>query len=675
MSQTVNNRANVDSSKNTVLVVDDTPANLDVLVNYLKECGFKTLVASNGEVALERIKYFKPDIILLDAMMPGIDGFETCCRLKSNENTKDIPVIFMTALIDPEHKVKGFSVGAVDYITKPVQKEELLARVATHLKIHKYQEHLEKEVQKRTAELEERMASLKNEIFERKRVEDELRHLRNYLSNIIDSMPSVLIGVDKDGKVTQWNNTAEQTTGITADAAYGKLLSDVFPQMASEMNKITESIRTRETKQEQKRLRLLEKGNIYENVTIYPLIANGVEGAVIRIDDVSKEHELEEQLNHHRKMDAIGQLAGGVAHDFNNMLGGIISAAQLLKSPKRNIGEEGLKFADMILKAAIRAADLTAKLLAFGRKGRISFTYINIHNVIDDTVAILNRTVDKKIQLQVSKDAQNHTVVGDNSGLQNALINIGINAGHAMRDGGEIQIETKNIQLDKTYCDAGPFEIKPGEYIEIEIRDTGCGIPLENFQEIFEPFYTTKEKGEGTGLGLAAVYGTVQDHHGAISVCSEVGAGTSFHILLPCSEEGADFKQTDAEVIAGSGLILLVDDEEIIRTTGKHMLEEMGYEVLPAENGREAVEIFEKRHSGIDLVIMDMIMPEMNGREAFMKMKEVDKNCKIVIMSGFAKDESLDKLREFGLTGFIRKPFVDYELSQLLAEVLRTKAS
>ena len=255
------------------------------------------------------------------------------------------------------------------------------------------------------------------------------------------------------------------------------------------------------------------------------------------------------------------------------------------------------------------------------------------------------------------------------------LMNIVINASHAMPDGGEIQIETKNIHLDGTYCGASTFEIDPGEFIGIEVRDTGCGIPLDNLQKIFEPFYTTKERGKGTGLGLAAVYGIVQEHHGAINVYSEVGKGTSFHIFLPCSETSAILEQFDADVVAGTGqTLLLVDDEKFIRFTGQRILEKMGYKVLLAENGQEAVEIFQKQHTGISLVLMDMIMPEMNGHEAFIKMKGIDKNCKVIISSGFTKDESLDELKQLGLAGFIHKPFRFLELSQLLAKILRSKA-
>ncbi len=521
------------------------------------------------------------------------------------------------------------------------------------------------------ARLEKHSKNLGKEVEERKRTEVELKKANNYIFNIINSMPSTLVGVDLDGRVTQWNKTAEDATGITADDAQGKKLSDVFPHMALDMEKINESISSREIKREFKKPYKTEGGVKYEDVTVFPLVTNGVEGAVVRIDDVTKKCEIEEQLNQSRKMDAIGQLAGGVAHDFNNMLEGIMIAAQLLKSPKRNLDKEGLEYVKMIFKAVMRAADLTTKLLAFGRKGKIASTAVDIHSIMDEAVTILERTLDKKISISTEKQAKNHTIVGYNTGLQSAFMNLGINASHAMPDGGKLQIETKNISLSGSYCNASPFEIEPGEYVEIEIRDTGCGIPAEKLPKIFEPFFTTKKQGEGTGLGLAAVYGTVQAHHGAVNVYSEVGIGTVFHIYLPCSGELVEPRTIiNEEILIGSGLILLVDDEEIIRITGKLMIEEMGYEVMLAKNGREAVDVFQKRHADIDLVIMDMIMPEMNGSEAFMKMKEIDPDCKVVIQSGFSKEEGLSELRKLGLAGFIQKPYRDYELSQLLAKIL-----
>ncbi|MGL1934501.1 MAG: PAS domain S-box protein [Fibrobacterales bacterium] len=509
------------------------------------------------------------------------------------------------------------------------------------------------------------------DITERKKQEVELQNLRNYLANIIDSMPSILIGIDSDSNITQWNNTAEQKTGIATENALNKPLIEVFPSLISEVERIDLAFQTRKVQSNLKQVHI-EKGETYcEDITIYPLITQGVEGAVIRIDDVTKEYEVEQQLNQARKMDAIGQLAGGVAHDFNNMLAGIIGAAQLLLNPKRNLDQKSLEFVEMIINASNRAADLTGKLLAFGRKGKIISTSIDIHRIIDDTVSIFNQTIDKKITISLSKNAENPMVTGDDSAMQNSILNLGINASHAMANGGELVIETRNIYLNEMFCNSSPFKIEEGDYIEIDIRDTGCGITPENISKIFEPFFTTKKQGEGTGLGLASVYGTIQDHNGAINVCSEIGEGTVFHIYLPCVADTVKIAGKIEPVSKGVGQVLFVDDEEFIRVTGKYSLEDMGYKVILAENGLEALEIFKQQYQEIDLVIMDMIMPEMNGRETFIKMKEIDTHCKVIISSGFTKDENLSELNEAGLAGFIQKPFREDELSKLLSKVMR----
>jgi len=372
-------------------------------------------------------------------------------------------------------------------------------------------------------------------------------------------------------------------------------------------------------------------------------------------------------------MDAIGQLAGGIAHDFNNLLGGIMTAAQLLKLPKRNLDKKSIEFVDIILNASTRAADLTNKLLTFGRKEKAVSAQVNIHAVIAETVAILTNTIDKKIQIKTDNTATQYSVNGDHGELQNALLNLGINASHAMTDGGELSFKTSNIQLNQTYCDISPFEIIPGDFIDIEVRDTGCGIDINHINKIFEPFFTTKEQGMGSGLGLSTVYGTIQGHHGVITVYSEIGTGTVFHIYLPNTNEAEHDKTqniSEEEILTGSGIILLVDDEEIIRKTGSHILNEMGYEVLTAENGLEAVKIFNDGHNNIDLIITDMIMPIMNGREAFYKFKEIDASCKVIISSGFTRDENLDELKQSGLSGFIKKPFKSAELGQLIRKIL-----
>lgn len=265
-------------------------------------------------------------------------------------------------------------------------------------------------------------------------------------------------------------------------------------------------------------------------------------------------------------------------------------------------------------------------------------------------------------------EASETIVMGDHTGLQNALLNLCINASQAMPDGGNLTITTRNRYLDSEYCNTLPFAIEPGKYINLEVTDTGSGVDADDIDHIFEPFYTTKAVGKGTGLGLASVYGMVEEHRGAITVSSEKGRGTTFQLMLPCADESVSIKlDSSAEPqIHATGHILLVDDEEIIRSTGRALLEEIGYTVVTADNGQAGVNIFKQSPTEFDIIILDMIMPEMNGTEAFYTIKEIDPDATIFIASGYTKDEKLDELDKHGLSGFIHKPFKLNELRKLI---------
>ena len=504
--------------------------------------------------------------------------------------------------------------------------------------------------------------------YRQSNISAEMSNLRNLLSNILDSMPSMLIGIDKDGRITQWNTTCVESTGRTFTEVRGRKLIEELPEMSALMSLVDNSITTQKVQRQSQQPKHTGDGTRYEDITIFPLLSENMSGAVIRIDDVTQQHELEEQLKHRSKMDAIGKLAGGVAHDFNNMLAGILGASQLLSAKQRNLDPKSAELVKIIVKAATRAAELTAKLLMFGRKGSTAADEISIHALIDETVAILQRTVDKKIRISVMKSAHKDTVIGDSSQLQNALLNLAINASHAMPEGGEIFIDTSNTELDTNYCELVPFEISPGNYLELNIADSGNGIPRDLLPRIFEPFFTTKDQGKGTGLGLAAVYGTIQNHKGAVFVESEVNKGTTFTLYLPAITAPTPTTTPNTAVIDGSGIILLVDDETINLTTARLMLEDMGYTVITAENGITALQIYEERQHEIDLVIFDMIMPLMNGRELLEKMQQINPDCRAILSSGYLNDENIEDLVELGIKGFIAKPYKQYELSQLVAK-------
>lgn len=382
-----------------------------------------------------------------------------------------------------------------------------------------------------------------------------------------------------------------------------------------------------------------------------------------------RQSRLAEQLHQSQKMDAIGQLAGGVAHDFNNLLTGIMGSAQLLQFAE-NLSEKQKKYIAMILSAAERAGSLTKKLLTFSKIGTRITTAVDCVKIIKDTVEILQHTLDKSIAITIENRAVHTSIIGDDTLLMNAFMNMGINASHAMPSGGALTFILENYDLDKNYCEASPFNIKPGNFIRIDVRDTGCGIRPEVIPRIFEPFFTTKEQGGGTGLGLSMVYGTVQDHGGAITVYSEQGSGTVFHIYLPVTEDSVPEKINTEALQGGAGTVLLIDDEELIRITAKGFLESLGYSVLTEKNGEDGLKTFIEKRGEIKLIILDMLMPVMGGREAFIRLREIDPEIPILVASGFVKEEQMFLLKEQGFAGFLQKPFRIEELAEKVHKAL-----
>ena len=494
--------------------------------------------------------------------------------------------------------------------------------------------------------------------------EEELRESTENLRITLESIGDAVIATDIKGNVTRMNPIAEKLTGWTIADAAGKPLPEVFKIVNAQTRKDVENpvekvLATGEIVGLANHTVLIAKDGIEHQIAdsgapIFDLKRNIV-GVVLVFRDVTKEYQLQEQLNHSQRMDAVGQLAGGVAHDFNNMIGAILGAAEVLD--KKLTDPKALKFHGIIVDCAERAGALVEKLLAFARKQPESSSKVDVHEVINDSVTILSNTIDKRISVSVKNNAENTLVIGDPSQLESVLINLGINSSHALPEGGEITIETSNLELDPHYCEQSTFDLFPGAYIQIEFRDNGEGIPPEVLPNIFEPFFTTKEQGKGTGLGLSAVYGTIQQHGGSISAYSEKGEGSCFSILLPNSTGDELTKPIHKEVKRGEGRVLVVDDEPAMRATAQAILEELGYEVELAADGAQGLELYTENSEIFDLVILDMVMPKMNGRDCFFGIKKVNPDAKIILSSGFTLEKDLHDLKENGLTGFVRKPY------------------
>ncbi|MFW5882452.1 MAG: PAS domain S-box protein [Planctomycetota bacterium] len=374
-----------------------------------------------------------------------------------------------------------------------------------------------------------------------------------------------------------------------------------------------------------------------------------------------QEHEeLQAQILHTQKMDAIGQLAGGVAHDFNNQLTGVLGFASMLL---KRLDDQHLKrYAEQIIASARRSSDLTQKLLAFSRKGQFQRIPVDVHRIINDTVEMLQHSIDKRIRILRHFDAQLARIVGDPSLLQNALLNLAVNARDAMSEGGEMTFTTTVATLEARTIPG--FELSSGRYLVVGVEDTGCGMSQEVQAHLFEPFFTTKEAGRGTGMGLASVFGTVKQHQGAITVYSESGLGTIFRLYLPLAEQPveAECGDTPPRAMRSQLRILVVDDEDFVRDLVDEMLTDAGHRVTCAEDGVRAVERYRQDWPEIDLVILDMIMPGLDGRDTFRAMKAINPAIRAILASGYSLNEQSQAILAEGALGFVQKPFSPDEL-------------
>ncbi len=376
---------------------------------------------------------------------------------------------------------------------------------------------------------------------------------------------------------------------------------------------------------------------------------------------------LEAQLIHAQKMEAIGTLAGGIAHDFNNILMGIQGYLSLMRLNPEAENPHG-KYIQGIEENVMSAANLTEQLLGFARKGKYTPRTTCLNDVVEKSSRMFTRT---KKEISVHKRFQGDiwNVEVDQGQIEQVLINLYLNAWHAMPEGGNLYIQTENVNLSDDYCK--PFEVSGGKYVKTSVTDSGIGMEKETMERIFEPFFTTKEIGKGTGLGLASAYGIIKNHNGIIRVYSEKGHGATFIIYLPASEaEELDESSPDSMLVKGKERILLVDDEEGPILVEELMLKELGYEVLTARSGMEAIDLYNSNLGKLDLIALDMIMPGKSGRATYEELKKINPDVKVLLVSGYSLNKQVEELITRGCNGFIQKPFDILELSQKLREIL-----
>ncbi len=679
--------------KPVILTVDDDVNNLSVVRDCLVECNYTILVAEDGESAIQRADYARPDLILLDVMMPGIDGYETCRRLKLLEGTKDIPVIFMTALAETGHKVKGLTVGAVDYITKPFQREELLARIGVHLhnreltrKLQEANNNLERRVEERTTDLsianrqledeiaerqatqeslQEQAARLEEEIEDREIVQEALRQSELKFRAIFNQTFQMIGLLTPEGVLLEVNKTALDFCGINESAVLGRHFWETpwWSHSKALQDKIRNAVKEAASgnfvRFETEHQGLNGKHSAID-FSLKPILDK--DGNVLILipegRDITTSKKLERELRQSQKMEAIGTLAGGIAHDFNNILTAIIGYTGLAKCKLTN--DAAQRDLERVLVASERARDLVNGILVFSRQSELERKPVQVGPVIEEVLKLLRSTLPTTVEIHQQNTTlpDGCTVLADETQLHQVLMNMGTNAAHAMRTkGGILNVSVSDITADAALI-ALHSDLTPGAYVLLEVSDTGHGMHRAVKERIFDPYFTTKKIGEGTGMGLAVVQGIVKSHGGAISAYSVPGKGTTFKIYFPkIADEITHINKADVPLRGGAERILFVDDETVLVELGQELLESLGYFVTATSSSVEALNLFRSDPYAFDLVITDMTMPGLSGKELALELIDVRPDFPIILCTGFSESINKKQARETGISDFVLKPY------------------
>ncbi len=537
--------------------------------------------------------------------------------------------------------------------------------------LKEYRDHLEDLVKERTSELVDANRKLVAEVKERKRSEIAYRESEEKYRLLVENANDAIF-IIQDGKVTFPNPKARKiSTDLEIDLDRIPFFEYIHPE---DRDNVVQWYK--------KRL----KGNNVPNSYTFKLVNRNhreiwveLNAALINwenriaalnfLRDISAQKKLESQFLQSQRMESIGTLAGGIAHDFNNLLMGIQGNASvmILDLKPEDPLHENIKSIERCVKSGAR---LTKQLLGFARGGKYVVKPTGLNKVVNRTSQIFGRTR-KQINIHLEKLRDIWMVNVDVGQIEQVLLNLYVNAWQAMTHGGDLYIETENVTLDGDYVKTKPYHVEPGNYVKVSVTDNGIGMDKNIQKRIFEPFFTTKEVGQGSGLGLASAYGIVKNHGGLINCYSEPGHGTTFNVYLPAYKKAVTEEKEPVEVaLKGSGTVLLVDDEELVVNIGKRMLEGLGYEVVPAKSGDEALKIYSHRPGGIDLVLLDLIMPHMHGGDVFDRIKEINPQARVLLSSGYSLNGQAEKIMERGCDGFIQKPFNTVQLSRKIREIL-----
>jgi PAS domain S-box-containing protein len=511
---------------------------------------------------------------------------------------------------------------------------------------------------------------------ERKKADEALRASEATYRTLIDNLEQSIFLKDRDLRFIAVNPPFCRSFGKSAEEIMGKDDFYISPAQLAEKYRSDD----RKVMQDRKRVEVEEQTLLHGKLRTVQTIKTPIlddKGEAVGVLgifwDVTEQRNLEAQLRQAHKMEAVGQLAGGIAHDFNNLLTGIIGnlALVLADLPESHPSRELLSNAET---AAVRAAELTRQLLGFSRRTPLLSRPLNLNAVLDETLRLIQRTFDPRIEVRVSCQPDLWAIQADASQMGQVLMNLCLNARDAMPQGGVLTLRTANVEINAAMA-AKSIEGRAGRFVRLHVEDTGIGMAPEVHERIFEPFFTTKEQGKGTGLGLAMVFGILKQHHGWIECQSELNRGTTFAIYLPAMSaipvQGPAVLPDGIQ--GGRETILLADDEEVVSRLGETILRRHGYRVLMAADGAEAVEIYRRQPHTIDLVILDLSMPRLSGSETLRELRQINPGVRVLISSGYSSDENLRAVEREGVLGFVAKPYRPAEFARQVRAALDEK--
>lgn len=650
-----------------ILVVDDDPRNLIAVQEVLRSPGIEIVTADSGEGALRHVLQDDFAVILLDVQMPRLDGYEVAGLIRNRPRSSRVPIIFLTAYNkDDLHVFRGYSAGAVDYVFKPIEPLILKSKVDIFVDLYRKTEEI-----RRQGEQERRLLMENLRVrSEKLKTEQALRRREEHQSIVLQSLPIALYTatVQEDHRQLHFTNeSVERITGFPPEAFLerpdfwsSRLNPEDRERVLTQLGRLPEegtvTLEYRWRCADETERHFLDQTVLMRDDEGRPREFFGM------WFDITERKQMEQNLLHASKLEAVGRLTGGIAHDFNNMLSVVIGNLDLLQK-----SIDGNKKAErrvrMAMESAQRCADLTYRLLTFSRRQPLQVSTIDVNTLMPGLLDLMRRTLGERINAKLQSEQDIWPIQVDRAQLEAALLNLAVNARDAMPEGGDLTIAVENRVLEEGKA------VAPGEYVMITVSDTGTGMSPEVLQRVFEPFFTTKESGKGTGLGLSMVYGFVQQSHGHVEVDSVPNKGTTIRVFLPRAEGVAEQPvdtQTAVTSPFGAGqTVLVVEDDPAVRQVANSTLRSLGFEVMEAESGDEAARIL-KGNEQIRLVLSDVRMPgELTGIDLARLIKRENPAIRVLLTTGYVDgEETIDDI------DLLYKPYRAADLAEKIQSLM-----